>query len=757
MAKGKILKTIIDISGEISPTLGKTLDGVVNKLEGVNLKAVAVGASIAALGGAAVVGVGKATGYLKDLGTEYDKASNQMAASTGLVGEELANMEKQMKDVYKGNYGDDMQDVADSMTEVYKQTNVAGDALQHATEDAIALRDVFGYEVSESARAAKAIMENFGTSSYEAFGLIAAGAQNGLDFSGELIDSISEYSVQFSKLGFSADDMFHIFQKGAESGAWNLDKVGDAIKEFSIRSIDGSKTTTNAYKALGLNADKMMATFAKGGKGAEDAFQQVIKKLVEVDDEVKRDEIGVALLGTMWEDLGVDAVKALADVKGGAYDTGDALGKINDIKYNDLDSAMQGIKRSAEVALMPAAESVSEAFMKIAPKIQKMVEDAAPYIADLAEKIGPAIEKAVELGEQGFGFVMQKIDELGPVVSDFVDNGLVWVKNNMEWLIPVVGGLAGAIATYKAVTVAMTIWEGIKAAALASGTVVTGLATAATWALGTAVAFLTSPIFLAALAIGALIAIGIALWRNWDTVKEKATQLGAWLSKTWTNIKNAVSQKFSEIAAAVSNKWNEIKSKTAEIWGNLVSGLQEKWSDIKSKVGEMISGVKQKLQDGWSKLKDILLAPFEAVKGVIDDVAGKIGNLKGKISGAVDTVKGWIPKFAAGGFTNGISIAGEDPRYPTEAVLSFNPAYRSENLAYWAQAGRMLGADISDFTLGGGNSSYTSLGGVTFAPNIVIHGNADKRTIMEAIEDEYPEFLDMLEEFLAGRRDPVYA
>ena len=58
MAKGKVLKTIIDISGEISPTLGKSLNSVVDKLEGVNIKAIAVGASVAAIGGAVAVGIG---------------------------------------------------------------------------------------------------------------------------------------------------------------------------------------------------------------------------------------------------------------------------------------------------------------------------------------------------------------------------------------------------------------------------------------------------------------------------------------------------------------------------------------------------------------------------------------------------------------------------------------------------------------------------------------------------------------------------
>lgn len=115
--------------------------------------------------------------------------------------------------------------------------------LQNVTESAFALRDTFGYEIPESTRAAKAMMDNFGTSGEEAMNLIAAGAQNGLDYSGELLDSISEYSVQFAKVGLDADDMFKVLQKGAESGAFNLDKVGDAVKEFSIRAIDGSDTT----------------------------------------------------------------------------------------------------------------------------------------------------------------------------------------------------------------------------------------------------------------------------------------------------------------------------------------------------------------------------------------------------------------------------------------------------------------------------------------------------------------------------------
>ena len=94
-----------------------------------------------------------------------------------------------------------------------------------------------------------------------------------------LIDSISEYSVQFAKVGLGAEDMFNIFQTGAETGAWNLDKIGDAVKELAIRVVDGSDTTAEGFALIGLNADEMAAKFAAGGESAREAFYQTVEAL----------------------------------------------------------------------------------------------------------------------------------------------------------------------------------------------------------------------------------------------------------------------------------------------------------------------------------------------------------------------------------------------------------------------------------------------------------------------------------------------
>lgn len=354
MPKSKVMELAIKIAGKVDKTLGSSTKAANKQLARIQKAADKVSTTMTA--GLAAMGMGAiaATKYFSDLGGEWQEATNQVASSTGAAGKELESLRGAMERVYADNFGEDVADVADAVALVDRNlANLDQEGLTKATEGALALRDAFEYEVEESTRAAEAIRKNFGTSVEDAFSLIAAGAQNGLDYSGELIDTINEYSGQFSKLGFTADGMFNLLQSGADSTAWNLDKVGDAIKEFSIRAIDGSDTTVSAFEDLGYNAEKIMATFAAGGEGANTAFFEVLNTLMDVDDQVKRDALGVSLFGTMWEDLGVEAMEAMAGASQAAYDTEGALEQINQVKYNDLDSAIQGIGRQMEVALLP--------------------------------------------------------------------------------------------------------------------------------------------------------------------------------------------------------------------------------------------------------------------------------------------------------------------------------------------------------------------------------------------------------------------
>lgn len=691
-AKGKVLQTIVDISGEISPTLGKTINGVMDQLDGVNVKALAAGAAIGGIAAGTGAALIAGTKYLANLGDAYNSAVNDIAAGTGLVGEELDNMSEVLKDVYGSNFGDSMEDAAAGITDVYEATRLTGDELAATTKGAYALADTFGYDVAESARAAKAMMTNFGISGEEAMGMIAAGAQNGLDYSGELIDTINEYSVQFAKLGFSADEMFSIFQQGADSGAWNLDKVGDAVKEFSIRSIDGSKTTTEAFTALGLNADEMMATFAAGGEEATYAFQGVLAELMAMDDQVARDAIGVSLFGTQWEDLGTEAMSALLNMESGAYNAEDALGKINAVKYDNLTDAIEGIKRQAEVSLLPMASTVANAFMEIGPVIGELFEELGPIIEQTTKDLMPFVTEfldgAVDLIRMLLPYILDLARSLMPILTDLIASLLPPLLSLLDAILPPLMEIINAVLPILVDLISQVLPFVIQIVQMVLPTLVA--------------------------LIQQLLPVITPLLDMWLMLLE---QIVMPLLPPLLQIIEAILPAVVSLLGAVL----PILEPLAEILSTIVG-----W------IAKVVGWV----ADGLTWVVNLIF-----------------GDKSGDIAEAAD-----VNGYATGGITNGLSIAGEDPRYPNEYIISLNPAYRSQNLAYWAEAGRMLNADYSDFALGGGSGSGVTIdmGGITFAPNITVTGHADKGTIMAAIEDEYPEFLDMIEEFLAERGALVY-
>lgn len=405
---------------ETGEDINKATDGVStnfsSKLSGM---AKVAGVSFAAIGAAAIaVGTAAVTSAV-----DLDQAVNQFAASTGTAQEEMGAYEETLKNIYANNYGESFEDIANAMATVKQQVGELDQAsLQTLTESAFLLRDTFEYDVGESVRAASTIMEQFGTDGETAMNLIATGAQNGLDFSGELIDSINEYSVHFAKVGLDAEDMFAVFEAGAESGAFNLDKIGDAVKEMSIRVVDGSDTTIEGFELIGLSADEMAAKFAAGGESAKEAFTQTIEALAGIEDPLAQNQAGVDLFGTMWEDLGADAVTALADIQSGAYETSDALSQMGEVKYDDLGSMLEGLKRSLELLLIPLGETLVPAIAAVAEQLMPVVEELLPPLSEL---LGTLIESVlppiIELIEEILSPLMELVEMILPPLVELAE------------------------------------------------------------------------------------------------------------------------------------------------------------------------------------------------------------------------------------------------------------------------------------------------------------------------------------------------
>lgn len=651
MAKNKMLQAVVSLAGTIDPSLGKALDDVTGKLENVKWKAVAVGGAVGGIAvatGKAVVEAGK---YLADLGNEYNTAINQLSAATGATGDELDALGESVKNIYAQGLGDDFADVADGLAATQQASDLTGEALERATAAGFNLRDVFDYDVSESARAASALMKNFGIDAEEAYGLIAVGAQNGADKNGDLLDTLNEYSPQFAALGLSADQFIGTLVEGADAGLFSIDKVGDAVKEFNIRAKDGSDTSREAFESLGLNADKMFAAFAAGGDTAEAAFFDTVEALNSMDDPLARNAAGVALFGTQFEDLEAGVLPVLASIETAAYDGAAALQQINDVKYNDLGSAFEAIKRSAEVSLLPMASMIANTLTALAPILRETFEAIAPVITETLNACMPFVQQFL----MGMGQALQTVL---PMVSQLAAGLLPLLSQLISAFLPVLTSLISALLP-----------------------VITPLLEVALQIVNSVIMPLVPPLM----------------------------QIVEALLPPLMSLLNAIMPILSPLLG-------------------LLQPIASVLGTIASVIGKIVS--------------------FGA--GVINSIAGLFGGGGG----------GGASGFATGGFTSGPSIAGEDPRYPTEAVISFNPAYRAQNLSYWARAGEMLGAmdegSYEPISSGSGTSVVYDLSGLSFSPTIKVDGNTDEDALIRKLRDLEPEFIDFILEALARREGGAY-
>ena len=807
MPKSKVMELAIKIAGKVDKTLGSSTKAANKQLATIQKAADKVSTTMTA--GLAAMGTGAiaATKYFSDLGGEWQEATNQVAASTGAAGKELENLRGAMERVYADNFGEDVADVADAVALVDRNlANLDQEGLTKATEGALALRDAFEYEVEESTRAAEAIRKNFGTSVEDAFTLIAAGAQNGLDYSGELIDTINEYSSQFSKLGFTADGMFNLLQSGADSTAWNLDKVGDAIKEFSIRAIDGSDTTVSAFEDLGYNAEKIMATFAAGGEGANTAFFEVLNTLMDVDDQVKRDALGVSLFGTMWEDLGVEAMQAMADASSAAYDTQGALEQINQVKYNDLDSALQGIRRQMEVDLLPAADAVYQSLMDSMPEITAAMGEMSPVIAEIAEDFADWAGGAVSEGlpvlvdgirdfadwagkahEKAKPFLSFLWEHKGTVVAvaagakvlsvslGAVNKAMGAYKNAkgmlavLQKILAVYPGLIAAKVKDKAETAYLYALEAkdvlirakttaatwAQTAATKASTLATKAATVAAKGMSAAVKFLTSPMGITLGIITAVAAALVLLYKNWDSVKAWLVNFGNTVNQIWTNFSNAVGnaiaaigQHFPLLGAYLQGWWESIQAAVENvkaIFQNIIDFISNVFSGNWSAAWQNIVNIFGNL---FGMIVNLAKAPINGVISAINWVLEKINSIS-------VTIPDWVP--LVGGQTLGFNI-------PTIPQLAEGGVATSPTLAEIGEGGEPEAvmplsklADLLDNwprpKPGGGGSQPGGDGEtIVFSPVFNFYGKADREDVEEATRISFQEFKRLYKKLKAEER-----
>lgn len=351
-----------------------------------------------ALAGAGITAkVAEIAAAVYDLADSFSEAEKTVIAQTGATGQELDNLMDSSLNVFASSSAESLNDVAASMTTVQTATKLTGDALEEATQSALTLESALGLEVSETTRTAGALMKNFGIEAQRAYDIIAAGAQQGANQNGDLLDVLNEYSAQYAALGLSAEEFISSLVDGADAGVFSVDKVGDAVKEFNIRVKDGSDTTTEAFEMLGMNADTMAARFAAGGETARTAFFEVVNALDSMADPIEKNTAAVNLFGTMYEDLGAGILPVLAGIEGGSVETSNAL------------SSMADEAQSLGDKWQEAGNSISTAFTSA---VEPAVSGISGALAEAAQGFGdflnenPAVTKAITAVGVGLGVVV---------------------------------------------------------------------------------------------------------------------------------------------------------------------------------------------------------------------------------------------------------------------------------------------------------------------------------------------------------------
>ena len=461
--------------------------------------------------------ISKAVDAFKELATEGDSALAMLEARTGATSSEMEGFEDVMYEVYNANYGESLGDVSEKLSTVIQMTDDLDNAsLANVTKNAIALEDVFGFDIMESMRGVNSLMDQFGITSDQAFNLIVQGAQKGLNQNDDLLDTINEYSVQFKNAGYSADDMFNMLANGVESGTWSVDKLGDAVKEFNIRMSDGS--AKEAVEALGFSWEKVSEDWSKGGDSAKEVFNMLVNELDGLETTTEGYNIGVGLLGTMYEDLGQEAVLALSNTEGAINSASDAMAQMDSAAYDTLESSLSQLGRTVK----------AEVVQPIAEKLKPAIKDSVNFVN---ERVGPAVE-----------WLLSHLPEVGIILGTIGS-----VIAAMKW-----GSIVGQISKISGA------FSGFK----------------------TAIAAIPGPV-LAIIAIVAALAAGFMyLWetnedfRNnvtavWEELQGSFSELGGKIS----DMLNQLMPLISEIASTVLTAFGQIAEAVLPILIQLISEL----------------------------------------------------------------------------------------------------------------------------------------------------------------------------------------
>ena len=533
----------------------------------------------------------------------------------------------------------------------------------------------------------------------------------GDDLSGVIEESsqaFQQWNIDADNMGGAMDYIFKVSQStgmGFTDLMSNMQKFGPQLQEMGY-SFETASALMGQLDKAGVNTEEVLSAMkksvgalAKEGISASDGLAMYYEQIKNAGTAAEAASIASEIFGTK---AGSTMAAAIRDGTLAVGDLTESLLENGETIAGaaedtyDFAERLQIMKQGLEVALKPMANTVFDGLNKFMPVLQKLMEQIVPVISDAVEAAAPFVEE----------FLMGAADALEdvlPLISQLTADLLPILTQLMSTLLP---PLLSLVQT------------------------------------------LLPPLMQI---VGAILPPIASLL---STILPMITQIVSAVLPVLVQIISALLPVITPLLEVALQIVNDVIMPLLPPLMQIVQALLPPLVSLLNLVMPILSPLLALLQPIASVLgtiADVIAKIVSFGSGVISKIAGLFGGGGGG---------GGVSGFATGGFTSGPSIAGEDPRYPTEAVISFNPAYRSENLEYWAKAGQMLGAsNESDYELLSGGSSTSvvyDLSGLSFSPQIKIEGDTDEDALIRKLRELEPEFIDFVLEALSRREGGAY-
>ncbi|GGR38001.1 hypothetical protein GCM10010497_46130 [Streptomyces cinereoruber] len=529
---------------------------------GASLQGIAAGAAGAAVGAAFIVGMTSAM--------DMKGATAKLTAQLDLTAEEAEKAGDVAGDVYVAGFGESMDDVSSAVGAVASQLGGIGavgeEELGSLTKQALALSEVFEFDVNEATQAVGTMLKTgLAKDGQEAMDLLAATAQKLPPALREELPVLTrEYGEFFDQLGFTGPEMMGLLTEAAKNPTFELDKMGDALKEFTLLMAD-TEAVKEPLKELGLDVAKIQKMM-NSGKGTE-AFDMVTTALRKVEDQTKRTSLQAALFGGPGEDMG----NALLNLKATGADA--AAG---------LDMAAGSAEKITTT--MEESKSLDSAWRDLSTTLGEMF---LPYLIEFSEWVSenPELVEGLVVGIMTFA------------VAIGIITAAQWLWNMALLAFPGTWIILGIMALIAVIVLVIVYWDEIVAATSKAWDDITeSLGEAWDWCADAAAGLwhdLTEP--------------WITGWR--------------WLDR---NIFQPIGRFFTETlpgwvedgTAAVEDSWNDLTNWFSALPGRLASIGSGLWSWITNGLKDALNSAIYLVNMGIWSINNSLIAQVNRLPGI---------------------------------------------------------------------------------------------------------------------------------------------